>query len=141
MTTEYKGNSLVVEFNTVDVSGQARTVTVNEEAGEPDEIDITHKGDSERQTLEGLPGSPKTSVNLETLDYDADTVGILTFALNAKDTLLVYPRGKTHGYPKLIINNARLISREKKVPYDGAAELTSKFSASNTVTYSTYSSV
>ena len=138
---EYKGNLVVVEFNTVDISGQARTVTVNEEADEPEEIDVTHKGDSERQTLEGFPGAQKASVEFEALDYDADSVGLMTFANNALDTLNVYPRGKTHGYPKITVNNARLINRVKKIPYDGVAELKAKFSAKNSVTFSTYSSV
>lgn len=137
---EYKGDQVVVEFNTVDISGQARTVTVNEEAGDPDQIDTTHKGDSEKQQVEGLPGAPKTSVDFQSLDYDADTVGPMKFAVNAKDTLVIYPQGKTHGKPKIVISNARLTSRSKKIPYDGAAEFSCKFTATNAATYTTYSS-
>jgi len=138
---EYKGASVVVIFNTVDISGHERSTKVTEEAAEPDAIDVTVKGDSTKQSLEGLPGDPKTTVDFEALDADSDTVGLMLFAMNAKDTLFIYPQGKTHGLPKLTINNARLVTRTKTIPYDGAVAMTAKFTALNTVTWSTYTSV
>ena len=46
MGTEYKGSSLQVFFNSVELSGQGRTITVSESPGEPEEIDVTHRGDA-----------------------------------------------------------------------------------------------
>ena len=56
---EFKGDSLAVYYNTVDISLQMQTVTVTEEGAEPPDIDITHKGDTTVQVLEGLPCAPQ----------------------------------------------------------------------------------
>lgn len=136
---EYKGNNLAVYYNTVDISGQARTVTVNEEAGEPEQLDVTHKGDTERQLLEGFAGAQRTSVELGILD-DSAGHALLDFEVNSKDTLYVYPRGKTHAYEEIVVENARMISRSEPIVYDQAVELTANFLALNSCTRGTYSS-
>lgn len=136
---EYKGNSVVVEYNSLDISGQARTVTVNEVADEPEDIDATHKGDSRRNLIEGFPGSEKTDVEVEILDEAGDASNLMSFEINAKDTLIIYPEGKTHTYPKLTVNNARLINRSQNIVYDDVASITAAFHAKNTVTRGTYS--
>lgn len=136
---EYKGADLAVFYNSVDISGQARTVTVNEEAGEPEQLDITHKGDTERQLLEGFAGANRTTVELGILD-DSAGHALLDFAINAKDTLYVYPRGKTHTYEEIEIQNARFISRSEPIVYDQAVEITANFIALNSCTRGTYSS-
>jgi hypothetical protein len=137
---EYKGHNLAVVFNTVDISGQARSVTVNEEAGEPEQLDVTHKGDSERQLLEGFAGAQRTSVEMNILDDDDGDSALLDFAVNAKDTLFVYPEGRTHTYQEIVIQNARLISRAEPIVYDQAVEITANFLALNNCTRGTYSS-
>lgn len=137
---EYSGKDLQVFFNTVDLSGQGRRVVVNETAGEPEEVDITHRGDSERSALETYPGTVKTNVEFTCLDESGGGAGLLGFALNAQDTLLIYPRGKTHGYEQITVNNARLIDRSQPVEYDQAVELEATFHAKNSVTRDTYSS-
>ena len=140
MGTEYKGSSLQVFFNTVELSGQGRTVNVSEAAGEPEEIDITHRGDTERQLLESYPGGQKTTVDTSGLDESTGTAVIYDFAVNAQDTLYVYPEGKTHTYREGELQNARLIDRGLSVPYDGAGEWTAQFHAKNSITWGTYSS-
>ena len=137
---EYKGADVAVFFNTVDISGQARSVTVNEDAGEPEQIDVTHKGDTERQLLEGFAGSQTTGVEIEILDDDGGDSAFLDFAINAKDTLYVYPQGKTHTYEEITVNNARLISRSEPIVYDQAVTITGSFIALNSCTRGTYSS-
>ena len=138
MGTEYKGSSLTVEYNSVTLTGQGRTVTVSEEAGEPEEIDITHRGDTERQVLESFPGRQACTVELGGLDEGAGTAVIYDFAINAKDTLKIYPEGKTNNTRLLTLNNARLIDRNLDVPYDGAAEWGATFHAKNSITLGTY---
>ena len=76
---EYSGSLLLVEYNTVDISATGRRVRVNENAGEPEEIDITHKGDSERQILESYPGAQSCSVDITILDLSDGAATILDF--------------------------------------------------------------
>ena len=137
---EYSGSLLAVYYNSIDWSGQGRRVRVNENAGEPEEIDVTHKGDSERQLLESYPGGQTTTVDVVVLDESDGAAAALDVAINAKDTLWVFPEGVTHGNEMLTLNNARLISRVRSLEYDGAAEIEATFHAKNSITMSTYSS-
>jgi len=137
---EYSGKDLEVYFGTVNISGQGRRVVINETAGEPEEVDITHRGDSERSALETYPGTVKTNVEYSCLDESGGNAGLLGFALNAQDTLLIYPEGRTHGKPEIEVDNTRLIDRSQPVEYDQAVELEATFHAKNSVTRDTYSS-
>ena len=140
MGTEYKGSSLQVFFNSVELSGQGRTITVSESPGSPEQIDITHRGDTERQLLESYPGAQVTTVDTGGLDESTGTAVIYDFAMNALDTLYVYPEGKTDTYREGVLQNARLIDRGLEVPYDGAVEWSATFEAKNSITWGTYSS-
>lgn len=137
---EYSGSLLAVWYNSIDVSGQGRRVRVNENAGEPEEIDVTHKGDSEREILESYPGAQTTSVDYTCLDESDGVSTMLDDAINAVDTLWVFPEGVTHGNELLTLNNARLISRVRGLEYDGAAEIEATFHAKNSITMGTWSS-
>jgi len=137
---EYSGINLAVFYNTVDISGQGRSIRVGEEAGEPEEYDVTHKGDTAKQILEGLPEAAKTRAEFNCLDDDGGDAALLDFAINAKDTLLIYPEGKTHAYPELTLSNARLVNRNQPIEYNGPVELEATFVAKNSLTRSTYSS-
>ncbi len=139
---EFKGSSLVVEFGALTLSDQARTVSVNEEAGDPEEIDITHRGDSVRTVLEGFPGRVATKVETDGLDEGGGTAKIYDTLMNAVDTLLIYLEGKTAAgvLTKVTVQNARLIARSQETTYDGATSWKASFSAKNSVTWGTYSS-
>lgn len=136
---EYTGEDLAVFFNTVDISGQMRTVSVQEAADEAEEIDVTHKGDAARVLLEGFAGAEKTTVEVELLDESGDASAIMDFALNAKDTLYVYPEGRTAGKTELTLENARMNQRTQELVYDDAASVSATFHAKNTITRGTYS--
>jgi len=140
MADQYLGSSVVVEFNTVDISGTARTVEVTETAPEPEEIDKTHKGDATRLTIEGLPGAAATTVTMNLLDEVAGVAALLDFVVNTKDTLKVYPEGKIHAKEMITISNARLIEIGETIPYDNVVELNATWNAKNTVVRATYSS-
>lgn len=137
---EYKGLSLQVFYNSLDISGTGRSVTVTEDAGEPEQIDVTHRGDSERQLLEGFPGSQTVTVEMEILDESGGSASLQAFAVNSKDTLVIYPEGQTNGYIMLTLQNARLTQKTQEVPYDGASTVTASFYAMNSLTHGTYSS-
>jgi len=136
---EYSGINLKVMFKGADISGQGRKITVTENAPIPPDIDVSHKGDSEVQVVEGLAGARTTDAAIETVDiYDAITA-LGSVALNTKDTLVVYPYGMTHTYPMLTLQNARLTQRVSDSPYDGAVTLTAAWHAKNSLTRGTYS--
>ena len=135
---EFKGDSLAVYYNTVDISTQMQSVSVTEEGAEPPDIDITHKGDTTQQVLEGLPAPKKTNAEVELFDEEGDVSAIMDFAIQAKDTLIIYPEGKTHSKPELTLNNARLINRVQNVVYNDAVKITASFHAKNSITRGTY---
>lgn len=140
MADQFTGKDVVVLFNTVDISGTARTVEITESADEPEEIDKTHKGDTERLTIEGFPGATGTNVTMNLLDEVAGVANLLDFAVNSKDTLTVYPEGMVNAKESIIIQNARLIEIAETIPYDNVVELNATWNAKNTVTRGTYSS-
>ena len=139
MATKYTGASLAVFFGTIDISGYARSVELTETAAAPETIDVTVKGDTARQILEGFPGAVETNVTMEVLDiYDA-LHAFGTMILNTKNTLFVYPKGKTHTYPVLTVQNARLHEMVDTIPFDGAVSKKATWNAKNTLTRGTYS--
>lgn len=139
MAEEYSGINLKVMFGAADISGTGRKVTVTENAPIPPDIDVSHKEDTEQQTVEGLPGAQSTDVAFEMIDiYDALTA-LGTAAINTKDTLIIYPFGMSNTYPMLTLQNARLTQRVSDSPYDGAVTMTAAWHAKNSLTRGTYS--
>lgn len=140
MAEHYSGKDLLVEFAGTDISAYARSIEVTETAPIPDDIDVTHKGDTEKQVIEDIAGAQTCDASFTALDiYDA-LHAFGTVALNTKDTLVVYPKGQTHTYPELTLQNARFHERSESIPYDGAVVLSGSFHAKNSLTRSTYSS-
>ncbi len=137
---EFKGDSLAVYLNTVDISAQMTRVRIAEEGAEPPDIDITHKGDTTQQVLEGLPSAKKTGVEVELYDEEGDVSAIMDFAIQSKDTLYIYPEGYTHTKPELTLNNARMINRNQEIPFDNAVAIDASFHAKNSITRGTYDS-
>jgi hypothetical protein len=136
---EYKGSSVVLEFAGTDISGSARTVTISEDPGEPEKIDVTVKGDTERQHLESFPGADNTTVTMNALALDAsDTIEAV--ATNTTGNVVIYPEGKTQGSVSVTINSMRLINKEYTIPYDGAVEWNVTFNSTTGATYGTYNS-
>ena len=142
MAEHYSGTDMIVNFgaDSDSFASYGRTIEISEDAGAPDTIDTTHKGDTERQSIEGFPGAQETNVTLTGLDIYDSITAFGSVALNTKSTLVVYPAGQTHTYPVLTLQNARMHGRSQSVPYDGVTEMTFTFNAKNSLTRSTYSS-
>ena len=135
---KFKGSSLVVSFAGTDISGAGRSFEVSEDPGEAEKIDVTVRGDSEREFLEGFPGGDNTTVSMTALALDgSDTIEPI--ATNTTGTLLCYPEGTAHGAIKVTVSAARLISKTYTVPYDGAVEWALSFNSVNAATYGTHS--
>ena len=134
---EYKGDQLYVVFGSSTLSGQGRTVSVAETAGEPEEIDVTHRADTERQVLESYPGLVRTNVDMSALDESTGVAEIYDSVLNTKSTLWIYPEGAVSTYRMGILQNARLIDRGLEAPFDGAGEWSATWHGKNSITWST----
>jgi hypothetical protein len=140
MAEHYVGDAVVLVYSATDISGYARSVDITETAPKPDAADTTHKGDTAKSDIQLLGGAPETDLSMTVLDiYDALTE-YGTLALNAKDTVTIYPNGVTHTYPKLTCNNAQLNERSQTIPFEGAVEISLAFNARNTLTRGTYDS-
>lgn len=142
--THYSGSSLAVAFggtsylNASDISAHARSVDISETAPAPDTIDVTHKGDTAHQLIEGLAGGVETNVTLTALIDDTFTI-LDTLALNTQASLYVFPRGRTHNYPMITVY-ARLHERTSRVPYDGAVEISTTWNSKLAAVHTTYTS-
>lgn len=137
--TKYIGDSVVVEFGTVDISGVYTSVEVNEEAAEAARIDVSDKSSSNIETIDGLLGEPKTTVNISVNDEVGGNTEILGLEIGDEDTMLIYPEGKTHTKPMRTITEMKLSSRRQTGGYQAKVEWALSFYAYESVTDSTYS--
>jgi len=140
MADQFIGDSMDAYYNTVDVGGTLRVINVDETVASPPDVDCSHKGDTQQNLKEGIAGGPKSTASLEALDEAGGVSNMKDFAVNSLDTLFLYPRGKTHTYEQLTIQNARYLGMSETIPYDGAAAWTASFEAKNSITRDTYSS-
>ena len=140
----YSGAALLVawgadEVSAADLALHGRSVDVTETAPAPDTIDVTHKGDTAKQIIEGLPGAPETNVSFTAI-VDDTWSACDTMLLNAVSTLWIMPRGRINAYPMIKVGAARLHERTYKEGYDGTNEVTLTFNSKNVATHTTYTS-
>jgi len=134
---EYKGNDVVVEFTT-DISATLTKVEISEEAAEPKEIDVTHAGDTDLVSLEGLPGQPKVKVTVSAWDESGAASDIWLYPIGAQANLVIYPEGKTNGLPMRTVSDAVLVRRSQPIEVEGAVKWDAEFSAIGSVAEGTY---
>jgi hypothetical protein len=135
---EFKGNNVVSEFNNVDISTTLTQVEISEEATEPKEIDVTHRGDSQMEALEGLPGKTKGRVTMQCWDEKDGVSAIYGFNIGDKYPLDVYPEDKVSGKPVRSIALATLLKRTQPIQVEQAVNFSLEFSFIGTVTKTTY---
>ena len=133
---EFKGDSVILNFGGTDLSGAARVVTVSEAPGEAEKLDVTVKGDSARQYIEGFPGGANTTVTLAAL-ADGASDAIEAVATNTTGAMEILPEGDTAGAIGVTIAAMRLIGKDYTVPYDGAVEWALTFNSVTAATYGT----
>ena len=133
---EFKGEDVILEFAGTDISGSARVVTVSEAPGEAEKLDVTVKGDSARQYIEGFPGGANTTVTLSALALDAsDTIEAVT--TNTTGAVSIQPEGSAQGAIEVTVAAMRLIGKDYTVPYDGAVEWALTFNSVTAAVYGT----
>lgn len=140
MGDEFSGKDLVVEYGTTDISEKARRIRFNQAAGDPKTADITHKGDTEDQTLELRGSQVVTTADFSCLGETGDSAALMGFDVNDVEDLVAYPEGKTHTYPMLTLADARLVSLDEPYEYDKEVEYGGQFKAFSKLVRSTYSS-
>ncbi len=136
--SEISGKDLVIEFGGTDISGKARSYEIAEDKGETAKIDVSHKGDTSVQQIEGLQGPDNSTINCTILYDDGGSDPVSALSMGDKQTLNCYPAGKTGGKDLNRLTDATLTSRTFTVPYDGAVEWSLTFNSINAVTYTTY---
>lgn len=141
----YSGINLVVGVNsanfpiTAATFDHVRTVDVTETAPAPETIAVTHRADTARQIIEGLPGAPETNVVIKAL-LDDTWSALETMAINTQCSMWVWPRGRTDLYPMITIGLTRMHERTQGTAYDGAPEITTTWNSKITVVHTTYRS-
>ncbi|HFD38536.1 MAG TPA: hypothetical protein ENJ31_01615 [Anaerolineae bacterium] len=134
---EYSGKDLVVTFNSIDISGQGRRVSIEEKSDPPERYDVTHRGDTQKQTLEGLPGAVSVTVQFSCLDESGGTANLLDFSIGDQHDLVIYPEGNSSGNPMITVTDATLVSRNNPIEYNKPVELEATFESSVAVTRGT----
>jgi len=133
---EFKGDDVILEFAGTDISGSARVVTISEAPGEAEKLDVTVKGDTARQYIEGFPGGANTTVTLAALALDgSDTIEAVT--TNTTGAVSIQPEGSAQGAIEVTIAAMRLIGKDYTVPYDGAVEWALTFNSVTAASYGT----
>ena len=98
--------------------------------------DVTVKGDTKREYIEGFPGGDNTTVTLAAL-ADGASDAIEAVATNTTGAMEILPEGDTAGAIGITIAAMRLIGKDHSVPYDGAVEWALTFNSVTAATYGT----
>ena len=139
-STKYKGSALYVAFlsatrGTVDLTGDSRTVQVQEQA---QRLDVTTRGDSAKRFLNE---TPEITVTINGLDgTGSGSANWLWDTFNSGDsgTLVWGPDGTASSYRKKSLA-VRLNTKSFNSPYDNAVEWTHEWASDGgTVVSSTW---
>ena len=113
----YRGRDVVVNFGGTDVSGDGRSVTVEQTA---DTLDDTVKGQDERTKIASLEDGTFSMEILDTTGSWSDAWN--TLAVGESGTVQVQPEGTGSGNRQLQFTGV-ITSRSLEMPYDDLAKL------------------
>ncbi len=127
----YRGADVVVTFATVEISGDGRSISIEESA---DALDSSKWGTTRRTKVAGLEDA---SGSMEALD----TTGVWGTVWNAipvgtSDTMLIHPEGTGTGKRALSMT-VLITGRTLALPYDDLTTLSMSFEVSGVITEST----
>lgn len=124
----YRGKDVAVEFNSVDVSGDGRSVSYEEKA---DTLDDTTYGATNRTKVSSLLDG---SGSFEALDVSGAWGTEWTeLAPGSEATMVIYPEGNT-ATNRTVSFTAIITSRSLSAPYDDLATISVSFEISGAVT-------
>lgn len=123
----FRGKDLAVTFNSVDISGDGRSVSYEESADILD--DTTYGADNKTKQAGLLDGSGSYEALDQTGDWSAAWEAIQP---GTSATMAVYPEGNT-STKRSATFTAIISSRSIQFPYDGLATLSMSFEISGAV--------
>lgn len=127
----YRGADVVVTFAGTDISGDGRSISIEESA---DALDSSKWGITRRTKVSGLEDA---SGSLEALDSTgAWSTAWNAIAVGSQDTLVIRPEGTGTGLRELSMN-ALITARKLELPYDDLSTLSMSFEVSGAVTETT----
>lgn len=109
---KYTGKDMVILFGTLNISGQGRSLDVDQSA---DEIDATAYGDAEKDFIVGK--SERTG-SMEVLDDSASTTVRQALAVGTINSMTWYPLGTASGRPKFTAGTTVVLGKSISYPYD-----------------------
>lgn len=129
---EYRGKDVQVLFNSVDISGSGRSISLEASA---DTHDDTVYGADNRTKIAGLTDG---SGSFEGLDSVGDwTAAWDEIVPGAKATMSIYPEGPTPTSNRAITFSAVVTARSLDLPYDDLATFSMSFEIDGAVSYGT----
>ena len=124
----YRGASVYVSFGGVDISGDGRSISIEESA---DALDSSKWGTTRRTKVAGLEDA---SGSLEALDSTgAWGTAWNAIAVGSEGTLIIQPEGTGSGLRELSMT-ALITARSLSLPYDDLSMLSMSFEVSGAVT-------
>jgi len=128
---KYTGDLMVIKFGTLDLTGQSRALTVDEQSAE---IDVTTYGSVDKEFIAGMPDRTST---LDILDDDTSSLARVQLVIGSKSSLVWFPLGTVSGKPMLTAATAAVTRRSKTYPYDDAVQFSVNFRLSGGITEGT----
>lgn len=128
---KYTGDLLVIKFGTLDVSGQARSLEINQSV---DEIDVTTYGSSDREYITGMGDR---TASLEILDDDTSSLVRNALRVGQSGSLSWWPQGTASGKPAFSVGTAVVTEQNASFPYDDAVQYSQTIRLSGAVTEGT----
>lgn len=101
-----------ITFGTVDISGQGRSLEVEQTA---EEIDATTYGSSDN---EYIVGKTDRSGSIEILDDSASTAIRTALTVGTTNSMAWYPQGTASGNPKHTAGTVVVLSNNMSYPHD-----------------------
>ena len=109
---KYTGKDMRIFFGTVDISGQGRSLEIEQEANE---IDATTYGSSDN---EYIVGKTDRSASLEVLDDSASTAIRNALTVGTTNSMTWFPQGTASGLPKHTAGTVVVRSNNMSYPHD-----------------------
>ncbi len=119
---------MVVRFGTADISGNGRTLDVEETA---DEVDVTTYGSTDKEFVAGMVDRTATMEILDDSEASAAIRSVLQ--IGSSNSLTWFPKGTASGNQKHQAGTAVVLSRSRSYPYDDAVVFTTNFRISGAV--------
>lgn len=111
---KYTGKDMVIKFGATNISGQGRSLDIQQTA---DEIDVTAYGSVEK---EFIVGKMERSASLEVLDDAASSAIRTALTPGSINSMTWFPQGTNAGSPKFTAATAVILENSISYPYDDA---------------------